>query len=124
MLVMFGNAKVSSKMDLKTEFHQIRVNPEDIEKTAFNTKYGQFKYQEMPIVLCNDPATFQSLMNRIFHDFVDDFMIFYMDDLLMIRVDKESHVGHLNTILTRLKDHNLYLSPTKCEFIKSEISFL
>ncbi len=62
MFDMLGDAKVFSKMDLKTGFHQIRVKPEDIEKTAFNTKYGQFEYLVMPMGLCNAPATFQSLM--------------------------------------------------------------
>ncbi len=124
MFDMLGDAKVFSKMDLKTGFHQIRVKPEDIEKTAFNTKYGQFEYLVMPMGLCNAPATFQSLMNRIFYDCVDVFMVVYMDDLLIFSKDEKSHLEHLRTVLSRLKDHKLYVSPKKCEFMKSEISFL
>ena len=124
MFDMLGEATVFSKMDLKTGFHQIRVRPEHIEKTAFNTKYGQFEYLVMPMGLCNAPATFQSLMNRIFYDCVDVFMVVYMDDLLVFSKDKKSHLEHLKIVLSRLKDHKLYVSPKKCEFMKSEISFL
>ena len=78
MFDLLGEAKVFSKMDLKTGFHQIRVKTEDIEKTAFNTKYGQFEYLVMPMGLCNAPSTFQSLMSTIFYDWIDVFMIVYM----------------------------------------------
>jgi Reverse transcriptase (RNA-dependent DNA polymerase) len=78
-----GGARVFSKLDLKTGFHQIRLKPEDVEKTAFNTKYGQFEYLVMPMGLCNAPATFQTLMNNIFYDCIDEFMVVYMDDLLI-----------------------------------------
>ena len=63
------------------------MNPDDIEKTAFNTKYGQFEYLVMPMGLCNAPATFQSLMNRIFYDCFDVFLVVYMDDLLIFSKD-------------------------------------
>jgi Reverse transcriptase (RNA-dependent DNA polymerase) len=63
MFDRFGGARVFSKLDLMTGFHQIRLKPEDVEKTGFNTKYGQFEYFGMPMGLCNAPATFQTLMN-------------------------------------------------------------
>ena len=75
MFDRFRKANVFSKMDLKTGFHQIRVKPEDIEKTSFNTEYGQFEYLVMPMGLCNAPATFQSLINAIFYDCIDDFLV-------------------------------------------------
>lgn len=124
MFDMLGDAKVFSKMDLKTGFHQIRVKPSDVEKTAFNTKYGQFEYMVMPMGLCNAPATFQSLMNRIFYDCVDVFLVVYMDDLLIFSKDEESHMKHLEIVLSRLREHKLYVSPKKCEFMKIEIDFL
>ena len=124
MFDMLGNAKVFSKMDLKTGFHQIRVKPDDIENTEFNTKYGQFERLVMPMGLFNAPATFKSLIKRIFYDFVDVFMAAYMDDLLIFIKDGKSHLEHLNIVLSRLKDQNLYVSPKKCEFMKSEVSFL
>lgn len=124
MFDRIGGAKYFSRLDLKTGFHQIRVRNEDIEKTAFNTKYGQFEYLVMPMGACNSPATFQTLMNQIFHDCIDDFMVVYIDDLLIFSKDRESHYAHLEKVLSRLRDHELYVSPKKCEFMKTEIDFL
>ena len=75
MFDRLGGAKSFSKLDMKTGFHQIRVRHEDIEKTAFNTKYGRFEYLVMPMGLCNAPATFRTLMNQIFYDYIDFFMV-------------------------------------------------
>lgn len=124
MFDRIGGAKVFSRLDLKTGFHQIRVREIDVEKTAFNTKYGQFEYLVMPMGACNSPATFQTLMNQIFHDCIDDFLVVYIDDLLIFSKDEESHYAHLETVLERLKEHELYVSPKKCEFMKNEIDFL
>ena len=103
MFDRLGAAKYFSKMDLKTGFHQIRVKPEDIVKTAFNTKYGQFEYMVMPMGLCNAPATFQSLMNAIFSDCIDDFLVVYMDDLLIYSKTEEEHLRHIESVLRRLE---------------------
>lgn len=119
MFDLLGEAKCFSKLDLKTGFHQIRVRPNDVDKTAFNKKYGQYEYLVMPIRLCNAPATFQSLMNRIFYDCIDMFLVVSMDDLLEV-----SHIQHLETVLKRLSEHELYASPKKCELMKDEIEFL
>ena len=119
-----GGATVFSRLDLKTGFHQIRVRGKDIEKTAFNTKYGQFEYLVMPMGACNSPATFQSLMNEIFHDCIDEFLVVYIDDLLVFSKNEESHYRHLEIVLQRLKEHELYVSPKKCEFFKDEMDFL
>lgn len=124
MFDRLGEARVFSKLDLKTGFHQIRVKPEDIEKTAFNTKYGQFEYLVMPMGLCNAPATFQSLMNRIFYDCIDVFLVVYMDDLLVFSKTPEDHLRHLDTVLSRLQSEELYVSPNKCCFMEEETEFL
>ena len=102
MFDRIGGARVFSRLDLKTGFHQIRMKPSDVEKTAFNTKYGQFEYLVMPMGACNAPATFQSLMNDIFHDCIDDFLCVYIDDLLIFSKDEESHMRHLEIVLSRL----------------------
>lgn len=83
MFNRLGEATVFSKIDMKTGFHQVRVGPEDVEKTAFNTKYGQFEYLLMPMGLCNAPATFETLRNDIFRDCIDDFIVIYLNDLLV-----------------------------------------
>lgn len=95
MFDRFGDAFFCSKLNLKTGFHQIRLKPDDIEKTAFNTKHGQFEYMVRPMGLCNAPATFQTLMNRIFHDCLDDFLVVYMDDLFIFSQSREEHFRHI-----------------------------
>ncbi len=123
MFDMLENAKVFSKMDLKTGFHQIRVKPQDMEKTAFNTKYGKYEYLIMPMSFWNATAIFHSLTNQIFHGYIDVFMIVYMDDLFIFSKDEKSHIEHFNPVLTGLEQHKLHASPRKCEFMKSEITF-
>ena len=124
MFDRLGGSKYFSKLDLKTGFHQIRVKPEDIEKTAFNTKYGQLEYLVMHMGLCNAPATFQTLMNQISYDCIDVFLVVYMDDLLVFSKTEEEHFRNLETVLERLKRNELYVSPKKCEFFQTEIDFL
>lgn len=117
-------AKVFSKIDLKSGFHQIRVAPEDVPKTAFSTRYGQFEFLVMPFGLTNAPATFQHLMNAIFADYVDEFVVVYMDDILIYSPDKESHKKHLRKVLEVLKKHKLFAAPNKSVLGKSQIEFV
>lgn len=124
MFDRLGQAKVFSKIDLKTGFHQIRIRPEDIEKTAFTTKYGQFEYTVMAMGLCNAPATFQTLMNSIFRDVIDKFLVIYLDDILIYSDSEEEHMKHVKLVLERLKENCLYISPKKCDFVKEEVEFL
>lgn len=102
---------VFSSLDLKTEFHQVSIRHEHIDKTAFKTKFGQFEYLVMSMGLFNAPETFQPLMNTIFHDCIDYFMVFYMDDLLVFIKTKEEHLQHLENVLLRLPDEHLFVSP-------------
>ena len=103
MFDRLGGTKFFSKLDMKTGFHQIGVRHEDIEKSAFNTKYGQFEYLVMPMGLCDAPATFQTLMNQIFYDGINVLMVVYMDDLLIFSRDENSHLEHLEIVLSRLR---------------------
>lgn len=122
MFDRLGRAKYFSKIDMKTGFHQIRVHPDDVEKTAFTTKYGQFEYLVMAIGLCNAPATFQTLMNSIFFDHIDSFIVVYIDDLLIFSKTKDEHIQHLRIVFERLRENKLFISPKKCEFMKSELN--
>lgn len=119
-----GKARFFSKLDLKTGFHQIRLHPSDIEKTAFNSTYGQFEYLVMPMGLYNDPATVQSLINRIFNDCIDRFLVVHIDDILIYSNTREEHLAHVCMVLTRLKEHQLYDYTKKCSFMNEEAEFL
>lgn len=124
MFDRLGHANYFSKLDLKTGFHQIRMRPRDIEKTTFNIKYGKFEYMVMPMGLCNAPATLQSLMTRVMHDFIDDFLTVYIDELLIYSDTREGHSEHIRAVLTRFREHRLHVSPKECQFMTCETEFL
>lgn len=124
MFDRLGGATYFSKLDLKSGFHQIRISSSDIEKTAFKTKYGHFEYLVMPMGLRNAPATFQALMNSIFRDCIDDFLVIYLDDILIFSNNREDHLEHLKLVLSRLRDHQLYVGNDKFELMTTETEFL
>ena len=78
----------------------------------------------MPMGICNAPATFQSMMNSILYDCIDLFIVVCMEDLLIFSKDEESHFKHLGIVLSSLKENKLFVSPEKCEFVKTEIKLL
>lgn len=103
MFNRLGKAQYFPKLDLKTWFPEIRVCPEDIEKTGCNTKYGQFEYLVLPMGFFNAPATYQALINRIFWDCIYVFLVVYMGDLLVFSKTEQGHMKHLETVLERLE---------------------
>ncbi|KAJ9511639.1 hypothetical protein QJQ45_017944 [Haematococcus lacustris] len=124
MLDRLHGATVFSKIDLRQEYHQIRIAPEDIPKTAFSTRYGHFEFTVLPFGLCNAPATFQRLMNDIFRQELDDHVIVYLDDILIFSRTHEEHAKHLDRVLSLLRQHKLYAKLSKCEFGRSQTEFL
>lgn len=124
LLDRLRGATVFSKLDLKSGYHQIRVADADVEKTAFRTRYGQFEFLVMPFGLTNAPATFQSLMNRIYNKYMDKFVLVYLDDILVFSKDEKEHAKHLRLALEVLRKHKLYCALKKCEFYKTSIEFL
>ncbi|KAJ9527530.1 hypothetical protein QJQ45_025738, partial [Haematococcus lacustris] len=124
MLDRLHGATVFSKIDLRQGYHQIRIAPEDIPKTTFNTRYGHFEFTVLPFGLCNAPATFQRIMNDIFRQELDDHVIVYLDDILIFSRTQEEHAKHLDRVLSLLRQHKLYAKLSKCEFGRSQTEFL
>jgi hypothetical protein len=124
LLDRLAGAKVFSRIDLKSGYYQIRIAKEDIEKTACRTRYGSYDFVVMPFRLYNAPATFTTLMNSMFHHESDDFMVVYIDDILVFSKSKEEHAKHLEVVLKKLRDNKLYANLEKSEFELVEIEFL
>ena len=117
-------ARYFSKIDLRTGFYQIRIADKDVEKTAFLTRYGSYEFKVLPMGLCNAPATFMHLMNATFKDYLDDFIIVFLDDILIFSKTLAEHKKHVALALDRLRESKLYAKASKCEFFKREVSFL
>ncbi|KAJ9528742.1 hypothetical protein QJQ45_020628, partial [Haematococcus lacustris] len=124
LLDRLHGATVFSKIDLRQGYHQIRIAPEDIPKTAFRTRYGHFEFTVLPFGLCNAPATFQRLMNDIFRKELDDCVIVYLDDILIFSRNQQEHAQHLRRVLDLLQEHKLYAKLSKCEFGLDKTEFL
>ena len=124
LLDRLHGAKVFSKLDLRSGYHQLRVKSEDVHKTAFRTRYGHFEFLVLPFGLTNAPATFMHLMQSIFRPYLDSFVIVFLDDILIYSKDEIEHAQHLRSVLDLLRQHKLYAKESKCELFKSSISFL
>ncbi len=117
-------AQFFSKIDLRTGFYQIPLKKEDRYKTAFNTRYGLFEYKVMPMGLTNAPATFMHLMNHTFRDYLDKFVLVFLDDIVIYSKTLAEHHKHVELVLQRLKDNKLYAKLSKCSFYQKEVEFL
>lgn len=112
------------KIDLKSGYHQIRMNPKDVEKTTFQTHEGHYEFLVMSFGLTNALSTFQALMNKVFRPYLKKFVSVFFDDILVYNNDLEDHLKHLKTILTMLRDNELYANGNKCQFAKEMIAYL
>ena len=117
-------AEGKSKIDLRSGYHQIRVKTEDIQKTAFRTRYGHYEYSVMPFGVTNAPGVFMEYMNRIFHPYLDQFVVVFIDDILVYSKSEEEHAEHLRVVLGVLREKQLFAKLSKCEFWLEEVSFL
>ena len=117
-------ANVFSKIDLRTGFHQIKIHPDDREKTAFRTRFGSFEYTVLPMGLCNAPGTFMQLMNETFRDVLDRYVLAFLDDILVFSKTRAEHITHVREVLTRLRKQKLYAKLSKCEFFQEQVGFL
>jgi hypothetical protein len=119
-----AGAKVFSKIDLHSGYHQIKIKPSDILKTAFSTRYGLYEYLVMSFGLTNTPAYFIYLMNSVYMLELDKFIVVFINDILIYSKNLEDHARHLHIILQRLREHHLYAKFSKCEFLLDTVKFL
>jgi hypothetical protein len=116
--------KIFSKIVLNSGYHQLRIKEEDIEKTAFRTRYGHYEYIVMSFGLTNAPAAFMEAMNRMLHEYLNDFIVVFLDDILIYSKSEEEHDGYLSLVLEGLQKNQFCAKMKKCAFWLSEVSFL
>jgi hypothetical protein len=119
-----GGEKIFSKLDLRSGYHQIRIKDEDVNKKMFRTCYGHYEFVVIPFGLTNTPTTFMCLMNNIFSQYLDKFVLIFIDDILIYSKTEEEHEQHLKIVLQTLREHKLYAKFDKCDFYQRKIQYL
>jgi hypothetical protein len=117
-------ACIFSKFDLRSGYHQLKNRASDIPKTSFITRYVLYEYTVMSFGLTNAPAYFMYLLNKVFMEYLDKFVVVFIDDILIFSKNEEEHDKHLHMVLQRLRENQLYAKLNKCEFWLKEVSFL
>jgi hypothetical protein len=115
---------VFSKIDLRLGYHQLRIRELDIPKIAFHTRYGLYEYILMSFGLTNAPAYFMYLMNKVFMEYLDKFVVIFIDNILVYSKIEEEHEEHLRLVLENLRANQLYAKFSKCEFWLMQVAFL
>jgi hypothetical protein len=115
---------IFSKIDLRSGYHQLKIQASDIPKTCFITWYGLYEYMVMSFGLTNAPAYFMYLMNKVFMKYLDKFVVVFIDDILIFSKNEEEHDEHLRLVLQKLRENQLYIKLNKCEFWLKEVSFI
>jgi hypothetical protein len=117
-------ACVFSKIDLRSGYHQLKIRECDIPKTAFISRYGLYEYTVMSFGLTNAPAYFMYLMNKVFMEYLDKFVVVFFDDILVYSRTEEEHEEQLRLALQKLRENRLYAKLSKCEFWMKQVAFL
>ena len=115
---------VISKIDLRSGYYQLRVKEVYVPKIAFRTRYGHYEFLVMPFGLTNAPTTFMDFMNRVFHPYLDYFVVAFINDILVYSKDTQEHEHHLRIVLQTLRENKLFAKLSKCDFWLKEVSFL
>jgi hypothetical protein len=102
----------------------MKIRPSDIPKTAFSTQYGLYEFIVMSFGLTNAPAYFMNLMNKVLMEYLDRFVVVFIDDILIYSKSDSDHEEHMRLMLQKLRDNQLYAKYSKCEFWIDEVSFL
>ena len=113
-----GGDKIFSKLDLQYGYHQIKIEEEYVSKTAFKTRYRHYEFVVIPFGLTNSPSTFMCLMNNAFNKYLDQFVLIFLDDILIYSKTKEQNQQHLEIVLQTLREHQLYAKFEMCEYFK------
>jgi hypothetical protein len=117
-------ASVFSKIDLRSGYHQMKIRPSDIPKTTFSTRYRLYEFMVMSFGLTNAPAYFMNLMNKVFMEYLDIFVVVFIDDILIYSKSESDHEEHLRLVLQKLRDNQLYAKFSKCEFWIDKVPFI
>jgi len=124
LLDQLKDAKYFSKIDLRSGYHQMKIRPEDIPKMAFVTRYGQYEFTVVSFGLTNAPAYFMNMMNKVFMDELDKFVVVFIDDILIYSSTAGEHEQHLRVVLEKLRQNQLYAKFSKCDFWLEKVAFL
>jgi hypothetical protein len=117
-------ARFFTKLDLRSGYHQVRMHPEDVAKTAFRTHHGHYEFLVMPFGLSNAPATFQALMNDVLKPYLRRFVLVFFDDILIYSTSWAEHLQHVAVVFNELRAHRLHLKRSKCSFGTSSVAYL
>ena len=115
---------IFSKIDLRSGYHQVKVAEADIHKTAFTTRYGLYEFTVLPFGLTDAPATFMTVMNRVLQPYLDEFVVVYLDDIMIYSKNMEEHTKHLRLVLDKLRQYKMHAKQSKCTLYASEVDFI
>ena len=124
MFDQLQGAQYFSKIDLRSGYHQLRIREADLSKTAFHTRYGYYEFLVMSFGLTNAPTASMDLMNRVFRPYVDQFVVVFIDNILVYSNSMKEGVYHLRIFLQTLREYQLYAKFSRCDFWTESVSFL
>jgi hypothetical protein len=119
-----AGTKYFTKLDMRSGYHQVRMQVGDEYKTAFKTHQGHYQFRVIPFGLTNAPATFQCIMNEVLAPFLRKFVMVFLDDILIYSPSLEAHLEHVKLVLGKLREHQLYMKRSKCSFAQQKLEYL